>query len=274
MRIEDLSPVDVRGPLTVQRGRLVGLLESLSDDQWAAQTAAPGWSVKDMSLHLLGVDLGWLARGRDGDHSGIIEVPADHEGFVRRLAAHNQSWIDGTRILSHELIIRLLGWAGEELTCYLDGLDLGEPSSVYWAGDVPFWFDMAREFTERWVHGRQIREAAMGVQDKLDEELDEFVGLVIRTFVWGFPHQYTAEAPPGCAVWIGITGVGDWTLTRTDDAWTLEEGPTSDPAASVQMTADAAWRLLTGAPYEASQVRIAGPANLAEPLTEVRGIIV
>ena len=100
MRIEELPPVDVRGPLVVQRGRLVGFLESLSDDQWSAQTAAPGWSVKDVSLHLLGADLGWLARGRDADHSGIIGVPADHEEFVAALGAHHQSWIDGTSILN------------------------------------------------------------------------------------------------------------------------------------------------------------------------------
>jgi uncharacterized protein (TIGR03083 family) len=57
MNVSELAVVDVRGPLTAQRGRLLSLLASLSDEQWAAPTAAPGWSVKDVALHLLDVDL-------------------------------------------------------------------------------------------------------------------------------------------------------------------------------------------------------------------------
>ena len=73
MRISEARAVDVRGPLTAQRGRLLDLLASLGDAQWAAPMAAPQWPVKDVALHLLNVDLGWLARERDRrpgrDHS-------------------------------------------------------------------------------------------------------------------------------------------------------------------------------------------------------------
>jgi uncharacterized protein (TIGR03083 family) len=64
MRIGEVPVVDVRGPLTAQRRRLLSLLASLSDAQWAAPTAAPQWSVKDIASHLLDVDLSWLARDR------------------------------------------------------------------------------------------------------------------------------------------------------------------------------------------------------------------
>ena len=47
------------------------------------------------------------------------------------------------------------------LDAHLGTVDLAGPSSVYWAGEVPLWFDLAREFTERWVHYRQIQEAAL-----------------------------------------------------------------------------------------------------------------
>jgi len=66
--------VDVRA-LTAQRRRLLSLLPSLSDAQWAAPTAAPQWQVKDIALRLLDVDVGWLARDRDHDQTGIIPVP-------------------------------------------------------------------------------------------------------------------------------------------------------------------------------------------------------
>jgi uncharacterized protein (TIGR03083 family) len=271
VRIGDLPPIDVREVLVEQRRNLVGFLEALNPDQWAAQTAAPDWSVKDVTLHLLDDDLRWLTYGRDRDRSAIIDVPADHETFVRALAEHNQRWISGTRVLSPRLIVDLLRWSGEELTPYLDSVDLRAPSSVYWAGDVPLWFDLAREFTERWVHERQIREAVLGGRDHAG---DEYLGLVIGTFVWAFPHQYAAEAQSGTVVVVDVGGVRTWRLTRNGEGWILHEGDAPAPAATLRMTGDASWRLLTGARYDLSQVELFGDRELAEALTGVRSIIV
>jgi hypothetical protein len=138
MRISEAPVVDVRGPLTTQRRRLLSLLTSLSDAQRSAPTAAPEWPVKDIAPHLLDVDLGWLAR-----------------------AQRNQRWVDGTRILSPRLITDLLRWSSEQVDAHLGTVNLAGSSSVYWAGEVPLWFDLAREFTERWVHYRQIQETAL-----------------------------------------------------------------------------------------------------------------
>jgi mycothiol maleylpyruvate isomerase-like protein len=272
MRIGEVPAVDVRGPLTAQRGRLLSLLASLSDAQWAAPTAAPQWPVKDIALHLLDVDLSWLAHDRDHDQTGIIPVPSGHEEFVRRLAQRNQQWVDGTRTLSPQLITGLLQWSGEQLDAYLGTVDLARPSSVYWAGQVPLWFDLAREFTERWVHYQQIREAAQPAGH--DNQQDEYLPLVLRTFIWGFPHQYQAPAPTGTTIALEIADIGTWMLTRTATGWTLDEAQAAAPAASLRMTGEAAWRLLTGARYDTRQVQPSGEPALAEPLLRVRGIIV
>jgi hypothetical protein len=272
MRIWEVPVVDVRGPLTAQRRRLLSLLTSLSDVQWAAPTAAPQWSVKDMALHLLAVDLNWLAHGRDHSQAGIIPVPAGHEEFVRGLAQHNQRWVDGARVLSPRLITDLLGWSGEQLDAYLGTIGLTHPSSVYWAGGVPLWFDLAREFTERWVHYQQIREAALPAGH--DQGQDEYLPLVLRTFIWGFPHQYKAPAPAGTVIAVEIPGIGAWTLTRTATGWSLDEGQAAVPTAGLRISGEAAWRLLTGARYDTDQVQLSGDPALAEPLLRVRGIIV
>jgi Mycothiol maleylpyruvate isomerase N-terminal domain len=272
MRIREIPVVDVRGALTAQRGRLLSLLTSLSGAQWAAPTAAPEWSVKDIALHLLNVDLSWLARDRDHDQAGIIPVPSDHGEFVRGLAQRNQRWVDGTQMLSPRLIADLLRWSGEPLDAYLGTVDLIGSSSVYWAGEVPLWFDLAREFTERWVHYRQIREAALPVGH--DQQQDEYLPLVLRTFVWGFPHQYQASAPVGTAIALEIPGTGAWILTRTATGWSLDEGHAAGPAASLRISGEAAWRLLTGAQYDARQVQLSGDRALGKPLLRVRGIIV
>jgi Mycothiol maleylpyruvate isomerase N-terminal domain len=272
MRIDEVPAVDVRGSMTMQRRRLLSLLSSLSDAQWAAPTAAPQWPVKDIALHLLDVDLSWLARNRDRTGTGTIPAPSGHEDFVRRLAQRNQRWVDGTQTLSPQLITGLLQWSGEQLDAYLGTVDLARTSSVYWAGTVPLWFDLAREFTERWVHYQQILEAARPAGH--NPQPDDYSPLVLRTFIWGFPHQYRAPAPAGTTIALAITGIGAWTLTKTATGWTLDEGRTADPAASLQMTGDAAWRLLTGARYDPRQVRTSGDPALAGPLLQVRGIIV
>jgi uncharacterized protein (TIGR03083 family) len=269
MRIGDVPVVDVREPLRVQRGRLLSLLATLSPEQWAASTAAPRWSVKDIALHLLDVDLSWLARDRDQDDTGQIFVSPGHEEFVRGLAQRNQRWVDGTRVLSPPLITGMLRWSGEQLDAYLGTVDLARPSSVYWAGQAPLWFDLAREFTERWVHYRQIEEAVGPGQGK-----DEYLPLVLRTFIWGFPHQYRAPAPVGTAVAVEIPGIGAWALTRTEAGWSLGEGHAVASAAGLRISGEAAWRLLTGAPYDRSQMQLSGDPALAEPLLQVRGIIV
>lgn len=82
MRLDDLPVTDVRRPIAAQRGRLLDLLDSLSDAQWAARTGASGWSVKDIALHLLDVDLSWLSRERDRDGSGRVAVSSDPREFA------------------------------------------------------------------------------------------------------------------------------------------------------------------------------------------------
>ena len=272
MRVEDLPVVDVRGALTEQRGRLVELLGSLDDAQWAAPTAAAPWTVKDVALHLVDVDISWVARNRDGETAGLVPVSSSHEEFVQGLAQRNQRWVDGTRPLSPRLITSVLQWAGDQLDAYLGTIDLAVPSSVYWAGQVPLWFDLIREFTERWVHYWQIREASRPGRN--DCQHDEYLPLVVRTFVWGFPHQYRAAAPAGTTVAVDITDIGAWTLTRDETGWTLDEGLSPMPVAGVRMTGDAAWRMLTGTRYDARQISLSGERSLAQPLLDVRGIIV
>jgi len=97
---------------------------------------------------------------------------------------------------------------------------------------------------------------------------------VLRTFIWGFPHQYRAPAPGGTAIALQIPGIGAWTLTKTATGWSLRERQPAAPAASLLISGEAAWRLLTGARHDPSQVQLSGDPALTEPLLQVRGIIV
>ena len=272
MELIDVPVRDVRPLLTEERADLLALLASLSDAEWARPTEAGRWTVKDVTLHLLDDDLGWLSRGRDNDRSGLLDDTGSYRQFVAALDAKNQRWVDGAAGLSRRVLRDLLEWSGTQVDQYFAPLDLREPSRVVWAGSgpVPLWFDLARDLTERWVHQQQIRDAV-----HIPGNHDRFLPEVLRTFVWAFPHQYQAEAAPGTTVQLdcGPTG-GAWLLTRDATRWVLDESTARSPAATLHMAPQVAWRQLTGLPVSAGQYATEGDKNLIQPLLMVRGIIV
>jgi hypothetical protein len=88
---------------------------------------------------------------------------------------------------------------------------------------------------------------------------------MLRTFIWGLPHQYQARAPAGTTIALEIPDIGAWTLTRTATGWSLDEGQADAPAVGLPISGEAAWRLLTGARYDARQVQLSGDPAPAEP---------
>lgn len=266
------TPVaDVRPLLTGERRHLLELLRTLSPEEWAAPSAV-GWRVKDLALHLLDDDLGWLSRGRDRDRSGLLPMDV-HDSFVAALAGKNQRWIDGAQGLSPRVIIDLLEWSGQEMDIYYATMNLLDEGEVTWASDgpVPIWFDIAQDLTERWVHQMQIREAV----DRIEDYADRYLPVVLRTFVWALPHQYDVSAPCGTTVQVDLDSGGIWRLVSRGSArWELEEGPSGAPDASARFAGDAAWRWLTGSRIPAEGLQLAGPAELCQPLLDVRAIIV
>jgi hypothetical protein len=67
---------------------------------------------------------------------------------------------------------------------------------------------------------------------------------------------------------------GSWMLTRDAGRWVLDEGTAPEPAASLRMAPQVAWRQLTGLPVSAGRYAAAGDDRLVMPLLAVRGIIV
>lgn len=272
MDLNQVPATDVRPLLSRDRADLLDLLRTLSSQQWDAASDAPGWSVKDLALHLLDDDLGLLSRSRDRDHSSFLAMD-DHETFVAALAAKNERWIDGTRGLSARLITELLDWSGGQLDAYYASVDLLSEGYVSWASDgpVPFWLDMARELTERWVHQMQMREAV----GRVDDYAVRYLAIVLRTFVWALPQQYRVHAPTATTVQVDLSSGGTWQL-MSDGAsrWSLAECTTEKPDARAHFSDDAGWRWLTGAVVSSEGVRLEGPPDLCEPLLDVRGIIV
>jgi uncharacterized protein (TIGR03083 family) len=224
---------------------LVGLLAGLSVEEWRLPTACPGWSVHDVALHLLGVEIGNLSRRRDGHKVGA--AIAGWEELVAFLNDWNQDWIAVTRRISPRLLIDLLQATGRQICDYFQSLNpYAMGGGVSWAGPgpAPVWLDLAREYTERWHHQQHIRDAV----GRPGLKQPRYLAPVLATFVRALPQAFqTAPAAEGTAVTLTITGEagGQWSVLREEEAWRLYEGAAEQPVAEVVVAEDAAWRLFT-----------------------------
>jgi len=213
---------------------------------WRKPTSCSQWSVKDVALHLLGGEIGILSRRRD-EHLYSGSPIKNWEELVALINELNDTWVKATRRLSPRLLCDLLKFTGEQVCEYFKSLDpfaMGGPVDWAGAGPAPVWLDLAREYTERWHHQQQIRDAA----GKPGLKEPKFFAPVLDAFVRALPHTYkNIDADDGTLVGLTISGDsgGRWCLLRENDAWTLYVDAAQSADAEVVIDQDAAWRLFT-----------------------------
>ncbi len=240
------QPILVTALFPEVRHRLQTLLAGLTPHEWTLPTAAKDWTVKDVALHLLGGDLGNLSRRRD------MFVPpgasiSNWEDLVNLVNRLNHSWVEAARRMSPQLLCDLLAYIGPQVEGYFASLDpfaLGGP--VSWAGPqpAPVWFDLAREYTERWHHQQQICDAT-GRPGLYEPRL---FAPVIDTFVRALPHTFrSVVAPDAVSVQLTILGPagGHWVLRSEAAVWMLLVGEDFTTAAQVTLAAEDAWKIFT-----------------------------
>jgi uncharacterized protein (TIGR03083 family) len=250
-------------------GSLLELLESLGPDDWPRRTVVPGWNVQQIAAHLLDTASRRLSFGRDR----TVRTPAPAIGSDRDLAAFvNQLNARGVEIygaLSPRVLIAFMRVAVRDLHEYLATLDplALAPIGVSWAGEQRSfnWFDVAREFTERWHHQQQIR-LATGRPGILTPRL---YFPVLDCFLRGLPHAFRSiAAPEGSVVTVEVAGDcgGVWSLRRSAGGWSLIADPGhAAGVARVTIPQEIAWQIFTKAmpPGTArAQVAIEGDERL------------
>lgn len=234
------APIDVRRLFAPERARLLDVLQTLDASSWKLPTPCPGWSVHDVAVHVLGDDVGRLARTRDR-FTGV--GPSDEETLPRFIDRINEEWVVAARRMSPRLLLSALAWTGEQIAELWDELPpdaMGEP--VTWAGPdpAPTWLDAARDLTEYWVHRQQIHEA-LGRDEPGDPVI---LHTVIDTFMRALPHTLRHEQPPvGTTFSFVVPGSagGSWTVERQRDGWGFTDRAPSSNA--VVLDAEATWKL-------------------------------
>lgn len=238
---------DYAALFAVERDRLNELLADLQAGDWQQPSPCPGWSILGLCCHLLGDDFGLLARHRDG-HYGTPSPGGATEGeFVSWLDELQAEWVRASRRLSPRLVTELLRWAGPQIADTFRREDpRARTASVSWAGPgpAPVWLDQARELSEYWIHRQQILQG-LGRPSDLRADL---AGPVLDGLRWAYPYRLAqARAQPGDTVTITITGpvTKIWRLVAAESGWQFADQPGSRRAASLAMSTEQAWRLLT-----------------------------
>ena len=254
-------------------------MESLSPEDWKKPTVAPRWNVAQVAGHLLDTALRRLAFARDG-WSLPGSPPGNERELIDLVNDLNSQGVAVFGRLSPQVLISLIRSAVEQLGDYFEGLDPFAPApfGVSWAGDrqSPNWFDIAREFTERWHHQQQIRLATNrpGIMTRA------LYFPVLDCFMRALPHAYRdVPAATGSVVDVTVAGEcgGTWSIQRQREGWLLDR--TFDGAPVLSRTVipqEIAWRVFTKGITRAeaqAQISIEGDTRIGAVVLDMRAIV-
>jgi hypothetical protein len=210
-----------------------------------------------------------ISTSRDGffgEKAENIHSYADLVAFLNNL---NMSWTNTAKRISPQLLITLLQQYCKEYDAHLQTLDPFAPAifSVAWAGQEtsPNWFHIAREYTEKFLHQQQIRDA-VGKQALFTKEL---FGPFIDTFMYALPHTYrNVDAAIGTTVQVIITTEigGEWIICKQEQGWHFVSSISTEPNGSLSIDPNTAWKLFSKSMQPADAlpfVELAGDKTLA-----------
>jgi hypothetical protein len=260
---------------------LVALLRRLRPREWLLTTPAGAWTVRDVAAHLLDGDLRRISAERDG-HAAPPPADGIPDGaaLVKFLDTLNAEWVAVSGRLSTGVITNLLEWSGPVVAHLMIEADPHAPAifPVAWAGqaDSPRWLDIGREYTERWHHQDQIREAVGA--PPLDDPA--WLRPAIDVSLFAIPPAYAhLTAPAGTTVVLETDEPAGaaWSIASEGGRWRVAAGDTRRADCRLRTSALLLARLLLHRlPADAIHAAfdVTGDAALAEPLFSARAVMV
>ena len=160
----------------------------------------------------------------------------------------NKDWVAAMRRVSLAMLIYLHEATGKLFCDYYKHIDplAASPLAVAWAGEETSTnrMHLAREYTEKWLHQQQIRDA-VGRPDIMTHELFH---PFLDTFMFALPYTFrSVAAPDGTAVKLQVTteAGGTWFVVRRDDQWQMTREAAEIPITEVIIDPDMAWKLFS-----------------------------
>ena len=242
-----MIPFDVRPLFRPLQENLILLLHSLSSDDWNKPTIAGNWHVKDVVSHRLDGDLRTLSIQRDHYFAETPPGSGDYVDMVKWLNQLNADWIQATNRISPSVLILLHELSGKHVTDYYESLDPADKAifPVQWAGESESlnWMHLAREYSEKWHHQQQIRDAT----GKPGILTPEFYFPLIRTFLQGVPHVMgDIQAEENESIEISVYGKLEqsWFFTFHNSRW-RDSDQAENVLSTLKLPADKAWKLFS-----------------------------
>lgn len=229
---------------------LISLLRSIDGSDWLKPSPIQNRTVKDLVSHLIDGSLRKLSIQRDGfdDKTNVPSINS-YGDLVNHIQILNSEWMNVSRRLSPEILIDLLEYSETQFNEFVKALNPNDNAlySVAWAGEFESenWFDIAREYTEKWHHQMQIRLALN--QPILMET--KFTEPLYDTFMRGLPYLYKdfTDFEPGYKIKITLSGFlnKSWFLEQLSEKWVLLENRPEITNTSVELPDDVAWKIFT-----------------------------
>lgn len=273
------SVIDVSNLFKPLDDELISLLEKLDEADWISPTIAGKWCVKDVVAHLLDGNIRALSMQRDQYFGESTPTLNEYQDLVQWLNKLNGDWVNAMKRVSPEVLILLHKATGTLTSAYFSSLSPFEEAifAVEWAGESKSynWMHQAREYTEKWHHQQQIRDA-VGIEGIMTSQ---FYPPFIQTYMRGLPNAFKGiKASIGTTIKVTVSSTlgGDWFLIRVTDGWSLAEASTSTPAAEVVITPQVAWKLFSKnvRPKDVrEQVELSGDLKLAAQVLEMVSVI-
>ena len=247
MTEETKIPIDVVHLLPILDDKLMHLLRSLTSEEWQQQTMAKLWKVKDVVAHLLDGNIRSLSILRD-HYSGEQVSINSYEELVFFLNNLNADWVKAMKRVSPAMLIALHQVTGKMYCAYNASLDpFAEAGfAVAWSGEKKSknWMHIAREYTEKWLHQQQIREAV----NKPALMTRELFYPFIDTFMLALPYTYRdTKAAEGTVVGVTISSSigGNWYIKMNKGQWNLTKEKEQAPHAEIIIDPCVAWKLFS-----------------------------
>ncbi|MEM6343475.1 MAG: maleylpyruvate isomerase N-terminal domain-containing protein [Bacteroidota bacterium] len=240
-------PFDALAKLPALEQKFISLIKGLTVEEWQAQTIAKLWKVKDVVTHLLDGNIRTLSMLRD-KHFGEGTTASSYEELVTFLNGLNADWVKAMKRVSPQMLILLHEVTGPLYYQFYASQDPFAKAafSVVWAGEAESknWMHHAREYTEKFLHQQQIRDAVNkpGIMNK------EFFYPFADICMMALPHTFRAiEADEGSVLKMQITGEmgGKWYLRRIEQTWQLSKEARATTDAEVIMGANEFWQIVS-----------------------------
>ena len=262
----------------VLEAQLISFLRTLKPEDWNKPTIASLWTIKDIAAHLLDGNIRVLSMIRD-NYFGTASANIDsNDELVAYLNGLNAQWVNAMKRMSPGVLITWLEITGKQYNQQMAALDPFAPAmfAVSWAGEKTSinWFHIAREYTERWHHQQQIRDA-LGNMDIMSKEL---YYPVLDTFMMALPYAYrNTAAARDTVVQISVSGEagGDWFITKKE-TWELSKTNYVTVSAQVSIIGTVAWKLFTKSWRKKEVmdfVTLDGDTALGEPVLDMVSVM-